>query len=169
MIAGLKSFSLLVGQDNFQRFPFAEENQCVIEVCCNTLQLSTCPVIESQIQLGHSGFISRSCLHCSDDFLHSSSLKPSCPGTKHPGPIAPSTVFATEVPLVGISPHTLQIRIAHCQLQVPLAPWPHQYHQLETYLSHPLPSGSFALPAVLWCLACSADSSFCLCRSIILS
>ena len=34
----LKSFSFFVGQDNFQRFPFAEENQCVIEVCCNTLQ-----------------------------------------------------------------------------------------------------------------------------------
>ena len=33
----LKTFSLLVGQDNFQRFPFAQENQCLIEVCCNTL------------------------------------------------------------------------------------------------------------------------------------
>ena len=34
--------------------------------------------------------------HCSDDFLHSSSLKSSCPGTKHPRPVAPSSVFATE-------------------------------------------------------------------------
>ena len=74
---GFKSFALFVGQDSFQRFPFAEENQFVIEVCCNTLQFSICPVIESQIQLGHSGLISRSFLHCSDDFLCSSSLKTS--------------------------------------------------------------------------------------------
>ena len=48
----LKSFSFFVSQDNFQRFPFSEENQCVIEVCCNTLQLSTCPFLESKIQFG---------------------------------------------------------------------------------------------------------------------
>ena len=59
----LKSFSLFVCQNNFQRSPFAEENQCVIEVCCNTLQLSTCPFLESKIQFGHSSLISRSCLH----------------------------------------------------------------------------------------------------------
>ena len=59
----LKSFSLFVGQDNFQRFPFAEEYQYVIEVCCNTLQLSICPFHESKIQFGHSSLISRSCLH----------------------------------------------------------------------------------------------------------
>ena len=58
-----QNFSLFVGQDNFQRFPFVEENQCVIDVCCNTLQLSTCPFIESKIRLGHSSLISRSCLH----------------------------------------------------------------------------------------------------------
>ena len=59
----LKSFSFFVGQDNFQRIPFAEENQCVIEVCCNTLQLSTCPILESKIQFSHCSLISRSCLH----------------------------------------------------------------------------------------------------------
>ena len=61
--SSLKSFSLFVGQDNFQRFPFAEENQCVIRVCCNTLQLSTCPFLESKIQFGHSSLMSRSYLH----------------------------------------------------------------------------------------------------------
>ena len=38
---GLESLALFVGQDNFQRLAFAEENQCVVEVGCNTLQLST--------------------------------------------------------------------------------------------------------------------------------
>ena len=33
----------------------------------------------------------------SDDFLYSSRLKPSCPSTKHPGPITSSCVLATEV------------------------------------------------------------------------
>ena len=117
-----------VGQDNVQSFPFAEENQCVIEVCCHTLQLSTCPVIESQIQLHHSGFISRSCLHCSDEFLHSFPLKPSCPGTKCLGPITPTSVFTTEI-------LWLVSRIVHRQLQVPLAPWPHLYHQLKVSTS----------------------------------
>ena len=56
----LKSFLLFVGQDNFQRFPFAEENQCVLKVCCNILQLSARPFLESKIQFGHSNFISRS-------------------------------------------------------------------------------------------------------------
>ena len=37
----LKSFSFFVGHDNFQRVLLAEENQCVIEVYCNTLQLGT--------------------------------------------------------------------------------------------------------------------------------
>ena len=36
----LKAFSLFVGQDNFQRSPFAEEKECMIEVC-NTLQPSS--------------------------------------------------------------------------------------------------------------------------------
>ena len=46
--------------------------------------------------------------------------------------------------LVGISPQTLQIRIVHRQLQVPLASWPHYCHQPETKLSHSPPSDSFA-------------------------
>ena len=48
----LKSFSFFVGQDNFQRFPFAEENQCVIEVCCKhfSARHSPNPRVEYPIQ-----------------------------------------------------------------------------------------------------------------------
>ena len=56
----LGSLSFFVGQDNFQRFPFAEENQCVIEVCCNTFQLGTLPILESNIHFSHCSLISRS-------------------------------------------------------------------------------------------------------------
>ena len=48
----LKSFSF-VGQENFQRFPFCRrENQCMIEVYCNTFQLghSPNPRVEYPIQ-----------------------------------------------------------------------------------------------------------------------
>ena len=39
----LESFTLFVGQENLQRLPCAEKNQCVIEVSRNTLQPSTYP------------------------------------------------------------------------------------------------------------------------------
>ena len=92
----LESFSF-VGQENFQRFPFAEENQCMIEVYCNTFQLGTLPILESNILSSQCSLISRSCHQWSDDFLHTSALKSSWPSTKHPRPVGPTGVLAIEV------------------------------------------------------------------------
>ena len=93
----LESFTFCVGQDHLQRFPFAEENQRVIEVGRNTSQFTRVPVHEFLSHLSHRSFLSRSGSHCSDDFLYSSTLKPSCPGTEHPGPVSPRSVIAAEV------------------------------------------------------------------------
>ena len=70
--------------------------QCVIEVGRNTLQLSTCPVLQAQIQLSLSGFVSRSGFHCPDGLLYSFTLEPSSPCTEHPGPVSPRKVLAAE-------------------------------------------------------------------------
>ena len=52
------------------------------------------PVLKFQIPLSHSGFVSRSDFHCSNDFLYSSTLKPSSPGTEHLGSVSPRSVLA---------------------------------------------------------------------------
>ena len=87
----------------------AEENQRVIEVGRNTF--SRVPVLEFIVQLSHSSFLSKSGFHCSDDFLYSSTLKLSSPGTKHTAPVSPRKVTA-------VLPQTLQIRIARRELLV---------------------------------------------------
>ena len=61
-----------------------------------TFSSALCPSLKFHIQLGHSGIISKSCFHCSDDFFCSSTLKPSSPSMEHPGPVSPRNVLAAE-------------------------------------------------------------------------
>ena len=90
---GFKSFTLFVGENNFQRCPLCRRESMRDR---RRLQHSSAQHLKSQIQLCHGGFISRLGFHCSDDFLHSSTLEPSCPDTTRPGPVTPSSVFANE-------------------------------------------------------------------------
>ena len=108
----------------FNAFPIAEQNQCMIKVCCNTLQLGTCPIFESKIQFSRCSLIPKSCLHLSDDFLHSYTLKSSCASYETPETSHAKQCFHHRSSLAGISSQTIQIRIVHRQLQMPLAPWP---------------------------------------------
>ena len=112
--------------------------------------------------------------HCSDDFLHSSSLKSSCPGTKHPRPVAPSSVFATEA--LGLASRRKRSKsessVVSSWCVGHLCPAGAYFHQLETYPSHSLPFGSFVPPAsaqlsVGFQKAASAASSLCLICSFI--
>ena len=94
--SSLEAFTLFVGQDH-ERFPFAEETQRVIEVDRNTSQFTRVPDHKFLIQLNHNSFLSRSRFRCSDDFLYSSTLKSSCPGTEHLGPLSSRGVIVAEV------------------------------------------------------------------------
>ena len=169
----LESFAFFVGQDHLQRFPFAEENQRVIEVGRNTSQFTRVPVHEFLSQLSHRSFLSRSGSHCSDDFLYSSTLKPSCPGTEHPGPVSPRSVIAAEV-LWLISRRKRfksESRVVSLWCFWHLGPSESTpttccHCSLCSVQSFPPRSGQHSFCASRYCLACSAASSLFRCPSV---
>ena len=133
--------SLLV-RTNFQHFPFAEENQCMMDVCCDTLQLSTRPILESKIQLSRGSLISsgsalaqstsrrsNSATVASSPGRASTDLMISCTRCNRPAQerntrdhVTPTSVFAIEVLLLVSCRWSIVSYGASCALAALLPP-----------------------------------------------
>ena len=92
----LESFTLFLVKTTFSALPLQKRSSARWKSAATLFSLSTCPVLKFRIQLSHSGIVSRSGFHCTDDFLYSSPLEPVSPGTEHPGSVSPRSVLAAE-------------------------------------------------------------------------